>query len=186
MDFLDQHPFSFTPLIQRSLEFAVSYVFTEAGEGIVFERFIVQCMNLIKMIVKNYAYKPSKNIEGTAAIYHKHFYILKDNFLVILNSKTPLRHSSGALNALIVNNIHFCLYISNSYFDGWNINIYRHWLAKVILNPQGAWSFVDYFIKWFDTAFLALINWDVCCNWLKPVVSFFLRISIYYLSIFDH
>ncbi|KAK2514619.1 Ipo11 [Columba livia] len=64
LDFLDQHPFSFTPLIQRSLEFAVSYVFTEAGEGIVFERFIVQCMNLIKMIVKNYAYKPSKNIEA--------------------------------------------------------------------------------------------------------------------------
>ncbi|POI35563.1 hypothetical protein CIB84_000686 [Bambusicola thoracicus] len=63
LDFLDQHPFSFTPLIQRSLEFAVSYVFTEAGEGVVFERFIVQCMNLIKMIIKNYAYKPSKYIE---------------------------------------------------------------------------------------------------------------------------
>ncbi|KAM6328269.1 importin-11 isoform 1-T15 [Alca torda] len=66
LDFLDQHPFSFTALIQRSLEFAVSYVFTEAGEGIVFERFIVQCMNLIKMIVKNYAYKPSKNIEDSS------------------------------------------------------------------------------------------------------------------------
>ncbi|NWU90335.1 IPO11 protein, partial [Upupa epops] len=67
LDFLDQHPFSFMPLIQRSLEFAVSYVFTEAGEGIVFERFIVQCMNLIKMIVKNYAYKPSKNVEDSSA-----------------------------------------------------------------------------------------------------------------------
>uniref|UniRef100_A0A8C6JXT3 Importin-11 n=1 Tax=Melopsittacus undulatus TaxID=13146 RepID=A0A8C6JXT3_MELUD len=66
LDFLDQHPFSFTSLIQRSLEFAVSYVFTEAGEGIVFEQFIVQCMNLIKMIVKNYAYKPSKNIEDSS------------------------------------------------------------------------------------------------------------------------
>ncbi|KFO75173.1 Importin-11 [Cuculus canorus] len=41
LDFLDQHPFSFTPLIQRSLEFAVSYV-------------------------KNYAYKPSKNIEDSS------------------------------------------------------------------------------------------------------------------------
>ncbi|XP_027527254.1 importin-11 [Neopelma chrysocephalum] len=66
LDFLDQHPFSFTTLIQRSLEFSVSYVFTEAGEGIVFEQFIVQCMNLIKMIVKNYAYKPSKNIEDSS------------------------------------------------------------------------------------------------------------------------
>uniref|UniRef100_A0A8D2J0X3 Importin-11 n=1 Tax=Varanus komodoensis TaxID=61221 RepID=A0A8D2J0X3_VARKO len=66
LDFLDQHPFSFTSLIQRSLEFAVSCVFTEAGEGVVFERFIVQCMNLIKMIVKNYAYKPSKNVEDSS------------------------------------------------------------------------------------------------------------------------
>ncbi|CAN8220362.1 unnamed protein product [Coccothraustes coccothraustes] len=66
LDFLDQHPFSFTALIQRSLEFSVSYVFTEAGEGVVFEQFIVQCMNLIKMIVKNYAYKPSKNVEDSS------------------------------------------------------------------------------------------------------------------------
>nr|XP_033786299.1 importin-11 isoform X1 [Geotrypetes seraphini] len=65
LDFLGQHPFSFIPLIQRSLEVAVSYVFTETGEGIIFERFIVQCMNLIKMIVKNDAYKPSKNIEDS-------------------------------------------------------------------------------------------------------------------------
>ncbi|XP_072920613.1 importin-11 isoform X2 [Hemitrygon akajei] len=63
LDFLDYHPFSFISLIRRSLEFAVSYTFTNAGEGVVFERFIVQCMNLIKMIVKNDAYKPSKNIE---------------------------------------------------------------------------------------------------------------------------
>uniref|UniRef100_A0A673H4L9 Importin-11 n=1 Tax=Sinocyclocheilus rhinocerous TaxID=307959 RepID=A0A673H4L9_9TELE len=65
LDFLEYHPCPFIPLIQCSLEFAVSYVFTEAGEGVVFERFIVQCMNLIKMIVKNDAYKPAKNIEDS-------------------------------------------------------------------------------------------------------------------------
>ncbi|XP_040277260.1 importin-11 [Bufo bufo] len=65
LDFLDQHPFAFIPLIQRALEFAVSYVFTEAGDGIVFERFIVQCMSLIKMIVKNDSFKPSKNFEDS-------------------------------------------------------------------------------------------------------------------------
>lgn len=64
LDFLEYHPCAFIPLIQRSLEFAVTYVFTPAGEGVTFERFIVQCMNLIKMIVKNDAYKPAKNIEG--------------------------------------------------------------------------------------------------------------------------
>uniref|UniRef100_A0A8C4S9Z7 Importin-11 n=1 Tax=Erpetoichthys calabaricus TaxID=27687 RepID=A0A8C4S9Z7_ERPCA len=65
LDLLDYHPVSFIPLIQRSLEFAVSYVFTEAGKGILFERFIVQCMNLIKMIVKADSYKPAKNIEDS-------------------------------------------------------------------------------------------------------------------------
>uniref|UniRef100_A0A7N9AMT4 Importin-11 n=1 Tax=Mastacembelus armatus TaxID=205130 RepID=A0A7N9AMT4_9TELE len=65
LDFLEYHPCAFIPLIQRSLEFAVSYVFTPAGEGVTFERFIVQCMNLIKMIVKNDAYKPAKNIEDS-------------------------------------------------------------------------------------------------------------------------
>ncbi|XP_061756417.1 importin-11 isoform X1 [Nerophis ophidion] len=65
LDFLDYHPCAFIPLIQCSLEFAVSYVFTPAGEGVTFERFIVQCMNLIKMIVKNDAYKPAKNIEDS-------------------------------------------------------------------------------------------------------------------------
>nr|XP_046202751.1 importin-11 [Oncorhynchus gorbuscha] len=65
LDFLEVHPCAFIPLIQRSLEFAVSYVFTAAGEGLVFERFTVQCMNLIKTIVKNEAYKPCKNIEDS-------------------------------------------------------------------------------------------------------------------------
>ncbi|XP_075039084.1 importin-11 isoform X2 [Mixophyes fleayi] len=65
LDFLDQHPFPFIPLIQRALEFAVSYVFTEAGDGIMFERFIVQCMRLIKMIVKNDSFKPSKKFEDS-------------------------------------------------------------------------------------------------------------------------
>uniref|UniRef100_A0A8D3BQK1 Importin-11 n=1 Tax=Scophthalmus maximus TaxID=52904 RepID=A0A8D3BQK1_SCOMX len=64
-NFLQYHPCAFIPLIQRSLEFAVSYIFTPAGEGVTFERFIVQCMNLIKMIVKNDAYKPAKNIEDS-------------------------------------------------------------------------------------------------------------------------
>uniref|UniRef100_A0A8C7H9Y5 Importin-11 n=1 Tax=Oncorhynchus kisutch TaxID=8019 RepID=A0A8C7H9Y5_ONCKI len=63
--FLEVHPCAFIPLIQRSLEFAVSYVFTAAGDGLIFERFTVQCMNLIKTIVKNEAYKPCKNIEDS-------------------------------------------------------------------------------------------------------------------------
>ncbi|XP_077601089.1 importin-11-like [Stigmatopora nigra] len=65
LDFLEYHPCAFIPLIQRALEFSVSYIFTPVGEGITFERFIVQCMNLTKIIVKNQAYKPAKNIEDS-------------------------------------------------------------------------------------------------------------------------
>uniref|UniRef100_A0AAR2IXY8 Importin-11 n=1 Tax=Pygocentrus nattereri TaxID=42514 RepID=A0AAR2IXY8_PYGNA len=65
LDFLEYHPFPFIPLIQRCLEFSVSFVFTAAGDGLLFERFIVQCMNLIKSIVKNEAYRPDKNIEDS-------------------------------------------------------------------------------------------------------------------------
>ncbi|KAM8886057.1 importin-11 isoform 1-T1 [Spinachia spinachia] len=65
LDFLEYHSCAFIPLIQRSLEFAVSYLFTPAGEGVTFERFTVQCMNLIKLILKNDAYKPSKNIDDS-------------------------------------------------------------------------------------------------------------------------
>ena len=64
LDFLDYHPVAFISLIQQSLEFAVSCLFTHVGEGVTFERFTVQCMNLIKMILQNHTYKPAKNIEG--------------------------------------------------------------------------------------------------------------------------
>uniref|UniRef100_A0A8C5C3D6 Importin 11 n=1 Tax=Gadus morhua TaxID=8049 RepID=A0A8C5C3D6_GADMO len=65
LDFLDYHPVAFISLIQQSLEFAVSYLFTHVGEGVTFERFTVQCMNLIKMILQNHTYKPAKNIEDS-------------------------------------------------------------------------------------------------------------------------
>ncbi|XP_066514944.1 importin-11 [Hoplias malabaricus] len=65
LDFLECHPFSFIPLIRRSLEFCVGSVFSTVGDGFLFERFIVQCLNLIKSIVKNESYRPDKNIEDT-------------------------------------------------------------------------------------------------------------------------
>ncbi|XP_062855531.1 importin-11 [Trichomycterus rosablanca] len=67
LDFLETHPYSFIPLIRRSLEFCVSFIFTEQGDGLIFERFIVQCMNLIKMIIKNDSYRTAKNIEDSKA-----------------------------------------------------------------------------------------------------------------------
>ncbi len=71
-------------------------MFTEAGEGVVFERFIVQCMNLIKMIVKNDAYKPAKNIEGRQ---HNDFGMACLDFKVLAYSNrkwiTAFKHIKG-------------------------------------------------------------------------------------------
>ncbi|XP_075923002.1 importin-11 isoform X2 [Petromyzon marinus] len=65
LDFLEQHPFSFVPFVSRSLELAVGSVFARAEGRPAFERFTVQCMSLIKMIVKNDSYRPSKNPEDS-------------------------------------------------------------------------------------------------------------------------
>ncbi|KAJ4437496.1 hypothetical protein ANN_17641 [Periplaneta americana] len=62
---LEHHPFSYVDLIQPSLEFAVYYVFTPSGETLLFERFIIQCLNLIKGILLCAEYKPAKVIEET-------------------------------------------------------------------------------------------------------------------------
>lgn len=62
---LEHHPFSYVDLIHPSLEFAVFYVFTPSGESVLFERFIIQCLNLIKGILMCAEYKPAKVIEET-------------------------------------------------------------------------------------------------------------------------
>lgn len=67
LDFLEQHPGPFLPLIRPCLEFTVRLVFTSAGEGMAFERFTVHCMNLIKMIVKHDGYRLSKDPEQNSA-----------------------------------------------------------------------------------------------------------------------
>ena len=56
----DNFPLAYVGFIKQSLELTVSYVFTDTGKGLLFERFIVQCMNLIKGIVKCDAYRLDK------------------------------------------------------------------------------------------------------------------------------
>lgn len=62
---LEYHPFSYIPFIRPSLEFAVTYVFTSAGAELLFERFVVQCMNLIKGILLCAEYRPAKIMDET-------------------------------------------------------------------------------------------------------------------------
>ncbi|XP_019623720.1 PREDICTED: importin-11-like [Branchiostoma belcheri] len=65
LDMLEYHAVAFVPFIQPTLEFTVSYVFTETGEGMLFERFTVQCLNLVKAIIKCDNYRPAKEISET-------------------------------------------------------------------------------------------------------------------------
>ncbi|XP_072393190.1 importin-11-like [Diabrotica undecimpunctata] len=58
---LDTHPFSFIDFIQLSLEFTFFYLFTDEGINFVFERFVIQCFNLIKNILLCVEYKSVKS-----------------------------------------------------------------------------------------------------------------------------
>lgn len=58
------HPFCYVELIPTSLEFSVFYCFTESGQTLAFEKFVIQCLNLMKDILLSTYYKPAKVLEG--------------------------------------------------------------------------------------------------------------------------
>lgn len=61
---LEMHPFCYVELIPTSLEFSVFYCFTETGQALAFEKFVIQCLNLMKGILSSTYYKPAKVLEG--------------------------------------------------------------------------------------------------------------------------
>lgn len=63
-DLLDSHPFSFVPFIRLTIEFVLHYVFHPEYSILLFDTFVVQCLNLVKGIVLCAEYKPAKVIEG--------------------------------------------------------------------------------------------------------------------------
>lgn len=65
MSVLETHPFSFIDFIQKTLEFTVYYTFMAGGQESLFERFKIQCLNLIKLIMLCVEYKPAKKIAET-------------------------------------------------------------------------------------------------------------------------
>ncbi|XP_037075925.1 importin-11-like [Pollicipes pollicipes] len=65
-DTIENHPFSFVALIRPTLEFCAVYVFTERGEGLLFERFTIQCLNLIKAVLLCTEYRPPKDPSDTS------------------------------------------------------------------------------------------------------------------------
>ena len=63
-DLLDQHPFSFVPFIRLTIDFVLHYLFHIENRVLLFDSFVVQCLNLVKGIVLCAEYKPAKVIEG--------------------------------------------------------------------------------------------------------------------------
>lgn len=59
------HPFSYVDFIRPTLEFTIYYIFTPAGTQYIYERFTIQCFNLIKGILLCAEYKPAKIPEMT-------------------------------------------------------------------------------------------------------------------------
>ncbi|KAK4881631.1 hypothetical protein RN001_004950 [Aquatica leii] len=65
LNVLDNHPFSYVDFIRPTLEFTIFYIFTPTGAQYIYERFTIQCFNLIKGILLCAEYKPAKIPEMT-------------------------------------------------------------------------------------------------------------------------
>lgn len=63
LEMVEYHPYCFIEYIPASLELAVFYCFTQDGQNLVFERFIIQCLNLMKKILQANKYKLAKMME---------------------------------------------------------------------------------------------------------------------------
>lgn len=71
---LEKHPICYVELIPTTLEFSVFYCFTEDGQALAFEKFIIQCLNLVKSISMSTYYRAPKVIDGM--FNHSYFLIV--------------------------------------------------------------------------------------------------------------
>lgn len=60
-DLLDNHPFSFLPVLKSSLDLICFSCFTAEGQKLVFQRFSIFALNLLKQTLLCVEYKPPKN-----------------------------------------------------------------------------------------------------------------------------
>ncbi|KAK3740103.1 hypothetical protein QZH41_012340 [Actinostola sp. cb2023] len=67
LDTLDHHPLSFIPLVQQSLQFCATYLFSVETAGLGFESFLVQCCNIMKAILRCDCYRPPKEIKESTS-----------------------------------------------------------------------------------------------------------------------
>ncbi|KAK7479675.1 hypothetical protein BaRGS_00029051 [Batillaria attramentaria] len=78
LDLLEMHPVSYVRFIHTTLQFVLTYNFT--AKGLLFERFTVNCFNLMKGILFCDTYKLKKNKDDCSAVCLEASKILKDFF----------------------------------------------------------------------------------------------------------
>ncbi|KAG8187533.1 hypothetical protein JTE90_008420 [Oedothorax gibbosus] len=79
-DVLEFQPFAFVPMIRPTLECCVTFCFNKEFQDRLFERLIVQFLNLIKGILLCQEYKPAKIIEDTKNVLTREAYQIKVDF----------------------------------------------------------------------------------------------------------
>jgi len=79
-DLLENHPYSFVEHIRSALTFICSLCFTDEGTGLLFQRFIIFCFNLLKGVLVCMEYKPPKNIQDTKEEATIRAYQIKSQF----------------------------------------------------------------------------------------------------------
>ncbi|XP_069360419.1 importin-11-like [Maniola hyperantus] len=79
---LSFHPLSYAPLIRPSLEFTLYYCFTEQGMLLTYERFTIQCLNIVKGILQCAEYKLPKGTEQVKEPLTLHAHQMKSEVLV--------------------------------------------------------------------------------------------------------
>lgn len=89
LDVLGLHPFAFVPLIPQAMEFTLFYCFTEQGMSFIYERFTIQCLNILKGILRCAEYKMIKNLpckyDGTFFKYKRDRLTNLKGLFVIMN-----------------------------------------------------------------------------------------------------
>lgn len=73
-DLLENHPFSFLPILKQTLTVVCSLCFTQQGEGLLFQRFIIFSFNIVKQVLLCAEYKLPKSVEDitTCPAYEAH------------------------------------------------------------------------------------------------------------------
>ena len=64
-DLLENHPYSFIPLLKDALQFICCLCFMEEGRTLVFQRLVIFCLNILKQIILCAEYKKSKHPDET-------------------------------------------------------------------------------------------------------------------------